>query len=85
MVVVIAALLVALRSAHGGLVSRLVEIGVGHHDQTLDGDDDLQEGGGLLVPHLLLLTWPRPEKGQTDLPAVVKVRVESNRASTCRL
>ena len=44
------------------LVPGLVEEGVGHEDEALDGDHHLQEGGRLLAPHFLALPLPRAQQ-----------------------
>ena len=55
-----------LRVAHR-LVPGLVEEGVGHEDEALDGDHHLQEGGRLLAPHLLALPLPRAQQRKAHL------------------
>ena len=59
--VVLAALLLALVAAVALLEAGLVEEGVGHEDEGLDGEEDLERRGGCGVPALALAALPRAQ------------------------
>mmetsp|Transcript_33845 Transcript_33845/g.75054 ORF Transcript_33845/g.75054 Transcript_33845/m.75054 type:complete len:222 (-) Transcript_33845:672-1337(-) len=76
------AVAVALLCAHAALKSWLIEVGLRHEDEGLDGEQDLQRGGGVCVPALPPTSLPGAQQGEAHLAGVVKVWVEAHAAST---
>eukprot|EP00320_Phaeocystis_rex_P003622 CAMPEP_0119061722 /NCGR_PEP_ID=MMETSP1178-20130426/5484_1 /TAXON_ID=33656 /ORGANISM="unid sp, Strain CCMP2000" /LENGTH=260 /DNA_ID=CAMNT_0007042955 /DNA_START=168 /DNA_END=948 /DNA_ORIENTATION=+ len=86
-VVVLARALLARRCALLLGIARLVEVGLGHHDDALDGDEHLQDGRARVAcrrrhPPLAV---PRAEQAEAHLAVRVQVGVEAHEAVARRL
>lgn len=71
--------LFALLRAPMPLVSCLIVVGLSHQDESLDGDEQLQEVG-VGRPGLCALAAPGAQQADTHLPVLVQVRVQPVRA-----
>ena len=76
-------LLLALQGALLMLKARLVEVDVLAHDDGLDADEHLQEGGDFGVPVFHGRAAPGAEQAEADLAAGVQVGIESDLCVSC--
>ena len=60
-------------------VARFVEVGIGHEDEALNADQDLQHGRFARLP---ARTLPGAQQRQTDFAALVEVGIEADSSAT---